>query len=329
MPDRLRIFGLNHSKEYAAEVCRHLDIEVAEHKERSFADGEVYFRSNQNVRGRDVYVVQSLYTCDRASVNDRLVSLMWAVGSLRDAAAARITVIVPYMGYARMDRKVHSREPVTTRYMAQVLEAQGVDRVVTFDIHQLAAFQNAFRIHTDHLEAKKLLAGRVYEGLTAGEADFGMCVVTDIGGIDRGSRFARHLAKITSRRVTLCPCEKYHEGDEVRVERVIGDVKGKVCILLDDMIGSGATVAQEVKAVQAGGGKVWGVAATHGLFVGDRLEEFLAGVPKIVVTDTISRLYALPTSVRRRVEVISTAKLVADAIRRNHEGTGSISELLE
>ena len=150
------IFTLNASRDFGEKVCAHLHLPLSAHEEREFEDGEHKARPLVSVRGKDVFVIQSLYGDAHQSVNDKLCRFLFFLGALRDASAARITAVIPYLCYARKDRKSKPRDPVTTRYVAAVFEAMGIDRAVTLDVHNLTAFQNAWRISVDHLEAKKL-----------------------------------------------------------------------------------------------------------------------------------------------------------------------------
>lgn len=150
--DELMLFALDASRDFGEAVSRELGTALAAHEEREFEDGEHKSRPLVNVRGRDVYVMQSLYGDAKQSVNDKLCRLLFFLGALRDASAARVTAVVPYLGYARKDRKSKARDPVTTRYVATLFEAVGTDCVVTLDVHNLAAYQNAFRCRTEHLE---------------------------------------------------------------------------------------------------------------------------------------------------------------------------------
>src|SRR5512144_1688636 len=152
--DELMLFALEASRPFGEAVSRALGTPLSAHEARTFEDGEHKTRPLVNVRGRDVYVVQSLYGDAAQTVNDKLVRLLFFIGALRDASAARVTAVVPYLAYARKDRKSKSRDPVTTRYVAELFEAVGVDRIVTLDVHNLAAYQNAFRCRADHLEAQ-------------------------------------------------------------------------------------------------------------------------------------------------------------------------------
>ena len=153
MANDLRLFALNATREFGERIASSLGIELGKHEEREFEDGEHKARALESVRGHDVYVVQSLYSDPHQSVNDKLIRLLFFLGSLRDAAAERTTAVLPYLCYARKDRKTKARDPVTTRYLGQLLEAVGVDRVITLDVHNLAAYQNAFRCFSEHLEA--------------------------------------------------------------------------------------------------------------------------------------------------------------------------------
>ncbi|HID67352.1 MAG TPA: ribose-phosphate pyrophosphokinase, partial [Roseibacterium sp.] len=154
--DNLRIFALNSSRDFGERVAKAMGQPLAEHEEREFEDGEHKLRPLENVRSKDVFVIAALYGDAEQTVNDKLVRLLFFIGALKDASAQRVTAVIPYLCYARKDSKTKSRDPVITRYVASLLEAVGVDRVVTMDVHNLAAYQNAFRCHSDHLQAKTL-----------------------------------------------------------------------------------------------------------------------------------------------------------------------------
>src|SRR5918994_7708508 len=155
---QLSLFALDGSRDFGERIAGHLGIALDDHEERAFEDGEHKARPLVGVRGRDVFVVHSLYGDPDQSPNDKLCKLLFFIGALRDASAARVTAVIPYLAYARKDRKTQTRDPVTTRYVAMLLEAVGVDRILAIDVHNLAAFQNAFRCPADHLEARPLFA---------------------------------------------------------------------------------------------------------------------------------------------------------------------------
>ena len=152
----LSIFAFTDAQEIANNICKELGVELGKLEERHFEDGEHKCRALQSVRNQDVFIIQSLYSDESLSVNDKLCRLLFFIGALKDAAARKVTAIIPYLCYARKDRKTKSRDPVTTRYVAMLLEAMDIHRIVVVDVHNLAAYQNAFRCRSEHLEAKNL-----------------------------------------------------------------------------------------------------------------------------------------------------------------------------
>jgi ribose-phosphate pyrophosphokinase len=321
---KLKIFGLNESADYARLIAAELDTSVAAHVEHRFDDGETYGRSDENVRGCDVYVISSLYSGPTLSAGEKLTDLLFFIGSLTDASAGRITVVMPYLGYARQDRKTESRAPISTKYLAKVIEAVGADRVLTMDVHNLSAFQNAFRIPTDNLEAKKLLVNAVAkENLP----DNLVVMSPDSGGMSRARWFRAALEKKLGRidQIPIVYLDKERKNDgTVHGDRIVGDVKGKNVIVVDDMVASGKTIATSRQAIESHGGQLHSVCATHGLFVG-KANEYLEGV-RILVTDSVPS-FRLKGKSTDGLSVISTAKFFAQAIRRTHTD-GSISEML-
>jgi ribose-phosphate pyrophosphokinase len=318
----LLLFGLDASRTFAAAVSRALATPLAPHEEREFEDAEHKARPLCNVRGRDVYVVQSLYTESGHSVNDKLVRLLFFIGALKDAAAGSVTAVVPYLAYARKDRKTKPRDPVSTRYVAQLFEAVGTDRVVTLDVHNLAAYQNAFRCGNEHLEANPLFVDHFAPAI--GEAAV-VVVSPDAGGIKRAEAFRQRLAARLGRHVGAAFAEKYRSEGTVRGDAFVGDVDGKIAIIVDDMISGGTTVARAAEACRNGGAKSVLAAASHGVFAAGAGATLGASpVERIVVTDTVARVVDAP--LERKLVRLSAAPLFAEAIRRLHSG-GSIVEL--
>jgi len=322
--DKLRIFTLNSSRAFGERVATAVGTTLAEHEEREFEGGEHKVRPLENVRGRDVFVIQSLYGDADQTVNDKLVRLLFFIGALKDASAARVTAVIPYLCYARKDRKTKSRDPVTTRYVAGLFEAVGVDRVVTMDVHNLAAYQNAFRCQTDHLGAKPLFidyfASRVGHELVV--------VSPDVGGIKRAEQFREALEQKTGKPVTSAFMEKKRSAGVVSGKTIVGDVGGKAAIIIDDMIVSGDTIARAVKACHEHGATGIYAAAAHGLFVGGA--DAKLGEPqleRIVITDTVPPFRVHSEDVRAKLVILNAAPLFAEAIKRIHSG-GSIVDLL-
>jgi ribose-phosphate pyrophosphokinase len=320
----LMLFALGASRAYGEAVARALGIALSAHEEREFEDGEHKSRPLASVRDRDVYVIHSLYSDAGQSVNDKLARLLFFIGALRDAAAGRVTAIVPYLAYARKDRKSKTRDPVTTRYVAQLFEAVGTDCVVTLDVHNLAAFQNAFRCRTEHLEAAPLLVAHLTPAI--GSADVAV-VSPDAGGIKRAEAFRTRLAAALGRPVAAAFAEKYRSGGVLSGDALIGDVEGKIAIIVDDLIAAGNTVVRAAQACRQRGAARTFAAAAHGVFATAANAVLGASeIERIVVTDTIPPLRITDPRLATRLEQISAADLFAEAIRRLHSG-GSIVEL--
>lgn len=332
----LKLFGLRGSEGFARAVAGFLDVPVARHIERRFDDGETYVRSDENVRSCDVYVIDSLHSDGEMSAGEKLSTLLIFIGSLKDASAGRVTVVAPYLAYARQDRKTESRAPITTKYVATLLEAAGADRLLTMDVHNLASFQNAFRIPVDNLEARTLFVeyltgldrdGHRIDGDSLEIPSDLVVVSPDSGGMSRARRFREGLERRTNRfdQIDLAYFDKERSASGVSGSKIVGDVKGRPAIILDDMIASAGTIKAAAEAIERHGGTVWGACATHGLFIGQAREN-LARVERLVITDTIPPFRLGP---REGLHVIPTAKFFALAIGRTHKEGGSISQLLQ
>ena len=320
------VFALNASRDFGDAVAGALGSVLSAHEEREFEDGEHKSRALVNVRNRDVFVIQSLYADANQSVNDKLVRLLFFLGALKDASAARVTAVVPYLGYARKDAKTQPRDPVTTRYVAQLFESVGTDRVVTMDVHNLAAFQNAFRLRTDHLDATKLFAAH-FAALLGGESRITV-VSPDIGGVKRAERFRQALGRVLNREPGMAFLEKARAKGIMRTGRLVGDVAG-AALIIDDLVSTGGTLRNAAVACRESGATKVYSAATHGVFVGDARRLFSgAELDQIVVTDTIPPFRLDPELARHKLAVLSAAPLFAEAIRRLHEG-GSLVELMQ
>jgi ribose-phosphate pyrophosphokinase len=324
--DNLVLFALGASGTFGEAVSEKVGVPLAAHEEREFEDGEHKARPLVSVRGCDAYVIHSLHGGQGASANDKLLRLLFFVGALKDAGAARVTAIAPYLAYSRKDRKTKPRDPVTTRYVAAMFEAVGTDCVVTMDVHNLAAYQNAFRCHTEHLEAARLFVAHFAPLLGAGEA---VVVSPDAGGIKRAERVRTLLAAALGRPVGAAFAEKYRSSGTVSGDMLIGDVAGKAAIIVDDLISAGNTIARTVQACRARGAtKVW-AAATHGVFAPEA-NDVLGRAPLdgLAVTDTIAPVRIANPELRSRLTVLGTASLFAEAIARLHAG-GSLVALLD
>ena len=322
----LVLFALGGSARLGEHVAAALGAQLAPFEEREFEDGEHKARPLGSVRNRDVIVLHSLHGDDVRSADEKLVRLLFFAGALKDAAASRVTAVVPYLAYARKDRKTKPRDPVTTRYVAQLMEAVGIDRVVALDVHNVAAYQNAFRCGVEHLEAAVLFVRRLSPLLGNGRV---VVVSPDSGGVKRAEDFRRRLREVLRRPVTLAFAEKHRSGGVVSGEALVGDVDGATAIVVDDLIASGTTMARAALACRARGATaVYGV-ATHGVFA-EGASQALGGdaFDRIYVTDSVESARAQLPPLAGKLECVSVADFLAQAIVRLHNG-GSLSELME
>lgn len=324
-PLDIRLFALSESRAFGEKVSAALQVPLASHEERHFEDGEHKTRALESVRGKDVFVIQSLYGEPGASANDKFVRLLFFIGSLKDASAERVTAVLPYLCYARKDRRSKSRDPVTTRYVAELLEAVGTDRVVTLEVHNLAAAENAFRCRFDHLEAKGLFVDHFAPLAADGEV---VVVSPDVGGVKRAEQFREALSRRIGREAGSAFLEKYRSAGVVSGEAVVGEIRDRIAIIIDDLVSTGGTILRAARACRDRGAKRVYAAATHGLFAGDAARTVAdESLERLVVTDTVPPFRLDAELVRKKVTVLETAPLFAEAIRRIHQG-GSLVELL-
>lgn len=320
----LRLFALSADRTFGEAVAAAAGVQLAPHEERTFEDGEHKTRPLVSVRGMDAYVLDSLYGDTVHSANDKLCRMLFFIGALRDAGAARVTAVTPYLCYSRKDRRTKPRDPVTTRYVAALFEAVGTDVVVTMDVHNPAAYQNAFRQRTEHLEVRPLLVGYLLEH--AGDASLTI-VSPDAGGVKRATSVRESLARALGRDVGMAFLEKRRSEGQVTGDAVVGSVEGTVAIIVDDLISSGTTIARAARACRArGAARVW-AAATHALFTaaaGDTLGE--PALERLIVSNTVVQ-GRIPETLATKVAVLDVGTLLGEAVRRMHAG-GSIVELL-
>lgn len=335
----LKLFALNGSKKYAQSVSDWLELPLAVHEEKHFDDGESYIKSDTNVRNSDVYIIHSFYSDGLQKIDEKFANLLFFIGSLKDASAQRISIVSPYFGYSRQDRKDRSRAPITTKYIAIHLEAAGAHRLLTMDVHNKSALDNAFRIPTDNLEWKKLLVDYLCGGVdmdgffVKNHIDEPLCknpenlavLSPDIGGMERAEQLRVLLEQRLKVNVEPAIFNKRRINGNVTGKRIIGDVKDKRVILIDDIIASGSTVKLASETVESMGGKMFAVCATHGLFSGEAVNN-LANMKRIIISDSISTNH-LADTFKSKLNVVETTEMISKAIRITNEG-GSISKLL-
>ena len=310
----IKIFCGNANQPLAEEICRMMGTKLGEAEVKSFADGEVSVSLYETVRGSDVFVVQS--TCK--PVNDNLMELLVMIDALRRASAGRITAVIPYFGYARQDRKAKARDPISAKLVANMITAAGADRVLTMDLHA-SQIQGFFDIPVDNLLGNPIFVD--YYAKKFGNKCEDMIVVSpDVGSVARARAFAQKLhmqmAIVDKRRQKANQCE---------VMNVIGDVKGKDCILFDDMVDTAGSLCNAAKAiVEVGGARNVYACASHGVLSGpaiDRLEA--SNIEELALLDTIP---AHPEAVRARIKYLSVAAMFSEAIERTYQEV-SISKL--
>lgn len=316
------LFAPSASRAFGDRVASALATSLSPMEEREFEGGEHKTRPLVSVRGRRVFVLQSLSGDAAGSANDRLCRLLFFVAGLKDSGAASVTACVPYLAYARKDRRTKDRDPVTLRYVAQLIEAVGTDHVIGLDAHNLAAFESAFRCPVDHLEAAPLLA----TWLEQHAGDVPVCIVSpDIGGAKRAQRVQDLLESRTGREVGFALIEKRRSSGVVSGgEQVIGPVAGTRAVIVDDLISAGTTLMRGVRACRTAGAAAVDAFATHGVFVPEAVQLLGPDGPdRLIVTDSI-----LPTRIggeARAPIVLPVSQLYAEAIRRICSGQSVVA----
>lgn len=317
LDDRIALFCLDSGSDFASKVAAHLGVPLGAHEERDFEDGEHKIRPLETVRNRDVFVVQSLYSGDGSSINDKLVRLLFLLASLRDNGAARITAIVPYLCYSRKDRRTKSRDPVTTRYIAQLLEAVTIDTIVTMDVHNRAAFENAFRCPTVHLSAREAFIDFLLPELRDREITIAS---PDVGGIKRAELFRESLEKRLERPVGSAFMEKHRSRGEVSGSAVVGDILNRTVLILDDLIAGGGTMQRAAEAFREKGADEVIAIATHGVFTRDAEDKLASpALSRVILGNTV--VPALPSRLlKTKVALVDITAGIADTIAALHQG---------
>jgi len=315
--ENIKIFCGNSNRAFAETVCKELGLELGNGVVQTFSDGEVSVSLNETVRGADVFLIQS--TCK--PVNDNLMELLVMIDACRRASAGRITAVIPYFGYARQDRKAKSRDPITAKLVANMITAAGADRVLTMDLHA-AQIQGFFDIPVDHLLGNPTFVKYYLEKFPEDKFNHDEFVVVspDVGSVARARAFAAKvhmgLAIVDKRRQKANVCE---------VMNVIGDVKGKTCILFDDMIDTAGSLCNAAQAlVEIGGAKEVYACATHGVLSGPAFERIeKSPIKEVVVHNTIPVSADCPC---KKIKQLDVAPIFARAISHVHGGT-SIADL--
>ena len=315
--ENIKVFTGNSNPEFAKTICKELGVELGNSEVKTFADGEVAVSLNETVRGADVFLVQS--TCK--PVNDRLMELLIMIDACRRASAGRITAVIPYFGYARQDRKAKSRDPISAKLVANMLTAAGADRVLTMDLHA-SQIQGFFDIPVDHLLGNPTFVNYYMEKFPEDKFNHDEFVVVspDVGSVARARAFAQKvhmgLAIVDKRRQKANVCE---------VMNVIGDVRGKTCILYDDMVDTAGSLCNAAKAlVEVGGAKAVYACASHGVLSGPAYERIEASpIQEMVFCNTIP---VVDHTASGKIKALDVAPTFARAIAHIH-GSTSIADL--
>ncbi|OGR03924.1 MAG: phosphoribosylpyrophosphate synthetase [Deltaproteobacteria bacterium RIFOXYD12_FULL_50_9] len=313
MKNEMKVFSGNANPVLARDICSYLQIPLSEVEVRRFSDGEIFVEIGENVRGRDIFVIQP--TC--SPVNDHLMELVIMVDALRRASARRITAVLPYYGYARQDRKVAPRTPITAKVVAEMLMVVGVRRVLAMDLHA-GQIQGFFNIPVDHLYAAPVLLEYISEKFK--QDNEVIMVSPDAGGVERTRAFAKRLKS------GLAIIDKRRErANESHAMHVIGNVEGKTAILLDDMVDTAGTLCSSADVLLQAGAKEVYACCTHPVLSGPAIERIEKSViKKLVVTNTIPLQPAALAC--QKIHVLSVSDLLGEAIQRIHS-EDSVSSL--
>ena len=315
--ENIKIFCGNSSPEFAKNICKDLGVDLGKAEVKTFADGEASVSLLETVRGADVFLVQS--TCK--PVNDHLMELLVMCDACRRASAGRITAVIPYFGYARQDRKAKSRDPISAKLVANLITAAGADRVLTMDLHA-AQIQGFFDIPVDNLFGAPLFAKHYLDIYGKGNDDI-MVVSPDVGSTARARNFSLKLG------CNMAIVDKRRErANQSEVMNIIGNVEGKTCILLDDMVDTAGSLCGAAKAiVEIGGAKEVYACASHGVLSGPAIDRINDSVIKeLLLLNTIP--YPADRQPSDKIRYMSVAPVFAEAIQRVYEEM-SISNLFE
>lgn len=316
------LYSLDTDATFAQALATNLGVTLAPHENRRFEDGEHKLRPLLDPRGSDAFVIHSLYGDAQNSPHDKLCQLLMFIATLLEHGAARVTAVVPYLAYARKDRQTKPFDPVTLRYVAQLFDAVGTSQLIVLEAHNVAAFQNAFRCMTLHLEAH-----RAFDQLVGELVGQGALAVAspDPGGVKRAQLWRESLEKTLARPVGFAMVDKRRSAGLVSSENLVaGEVGGMTVLLLDDLIASGDTMRRAAVALRRSGAREVVAFAAHGLFTGS-VADALAddSIARIIVTDSVPPFrLPLASRVRSKLSIASAVPLFALAIKACH-GAGS------
>ena len=310
----MKILSGNSNKLLSEKISKYLKNRLVNSSIRKFADGEIYIEINENIRGNSIFLIQSI----SSPANDNLMELLLCVDALKRSSAKNITAVIPYFGYARQDRKVAPRTSISAKLVSNLITKAGADRIVTVDLHA-GQIQGFFDIPVDNLFATPIFTKHIKRKIKNKNL---ICVAPDVGGVER----ARALGRKLNAELAIIDKRRSSPGKSL-VMNVIGNVKGKICIIVDDLIDSGGTIVNATEALKKRGAKEVHVYVTHGVLSGDAVEKIKKSkIKNLVVTDTIN----ISDRVKkvRNIEILSISNLLAEAIKRISNST-SVSDLFK
>jgi len=310
----MKILTGNSNKQLSQKISKFLKNRLVNSNIRKFADGEIYIEINENIRGNSIFLIQSV----SSPANDNLMELLLSIDALKRSSAKNITAVIPYFGYARQDRKVVPRTSISAKLVSNLIEKAGADRVVTVDLHS-GQIQGFFDIPVDNLFATPIFARHIKKKLKKNNI---ICVAPDVGGTAR----ARALGKLLNVDLAIVDKRRPAPGKS-EVMNVIGNVKNKTCILVDDIIDSGGTIVNAARELKKRGAKDVHVYVTHGVLSGNAVEKIKkSSIKNLVVTDTIDN--SMKVKKAKNIEVLTISNLVGEAIKRISNST-SVSDLFK
>ncbi len=310
----MKLLTGNSNKTLSKSIAKYLKSKLVNSSIRKFADGEIYIEINENIRGNSIFIIQSI----SSPANDNLMELLLCIDALKRSSAKNITAVIPYFGYARQDRKVVPRTSISAKLVSNLITKAGADRIVTVDLHA-GQIQGFFDIPVDNLFATPIFARHVRKKIKSKKI---VCVAPDVGGTER----ARALGKLLNAELAIVDKRRPKPGQS-QVMNVIGDVKNKTCILVDDIIDSGGTIVNAAAALKKRGAKEVFVYITHGVLSGDAVKKIQkSAIKKLVITDTINN--GEKTKNIKNIEVLPISALMGEAIKRISNST-SVSDLFK
>ncbi|MEB3429047.1 ribose-phosphate pyrophosphokinase [Citroniella saccharovorans] len=314
MEGKLKVFTGSSNVKLAEDIVKNIGIELGKIKIEKFKDGEISVVIDETVRGYDIYIIQPTST----PVNDNLMELLIMIDAAKRASAGRINAVIPYYGYARQDRKTRGREPISAKLVADLLEMAGADRVISMDLHA-GQIQGYFNIPVDHLSAVKTLS-KYFKNLVKNQDDW-VIVSPDLGGVTRARKFSNFL------NLPIAIIEKRRPKPNVsEVMNIIGDIDGKNCIIIDDIIDTAGTITNAANALIDRGAKEVYITASHGVLSGPAIERIDSSVvKKCVITDTIDISNKEKSD---KIEIVSVAPIIANVIK-NINTNDSVSKLFD